>query len=203
VAKEAFLLSAALPVLIFLPFHIELRYFAPWMPLLMLWLAKGIEALGEWVEETRTKLWPGASWPKGLASWVCISLTGGLLLYFLAAQVATVQDGLAGMNYGRREAGLWLHENTPSDALVMSRDTEVPFYAQRPWTPSPNEEYERYIAYVRKRGGQYLVVDEREATVIRPQLSLLMKENSPPPELRHMYTADDPLGRTVVYEVLY
>ena len=42
--KELFLIASVVPVLIFLPFHIELRYFAPMLPLLLLWLAKGIDA---------------------------------------------------------------------------------------------------------------------------------------------------------------
>jgi hypothetical protein len=107
------------------------------------------------------------------------------------------------MNPSRRQAGLWLRANAAADALVMSRDPEVPFYAERSWVASPNEEYPRFIAYVRKRGANYLVVDEREVTVIRPQLSLLLDETSPPAELRHIYTADDPRGKTIVYEVLY
>jgi hypothetical protein len=85
----------------------------------------------------------------------------------------------------------------------MSRDTEVPFYAERRWAATPNEEYDRFIAYVRKRGAAYLVVDEREVTVIRPQLSLLLNEDAPPTGLRHVYTAPDIRGKTIVYEVLY
>jgi hypothetical protein len=107
------------------------------------------------------------------------------------------------MNPSRREAGLWLRENAVADALVMSRDPEVPFYAERRWVASPNEEYAPFIAYVRKRGADYLVVDEREVTVIRPQLGFLLDESSPPGELRRVYTAYDPRGKTIVYEVCY
>jgi hypothetical protein len=107
------------------------------------------------------------------------------------------------MSTSRRAAGFWLQENSPADAMVMSRDTEVPFYAERSWAATPNEEYSRFISYVRKRGASYVVVGEREVTVIRPQLSFLMDESSPPPELQHVYTARDDQGKAVVYEVLY
>jgi hypothetical protein len=123
--------------------------------------------------------------------------------YFLVLQPRVLSNGLANMNAGRREAGLWLKAHSEPQALVMSRDTEVPFYAERHWVATPNEEYDRFIAYVRKRGGNYLVVDEREITVIRPQLSLLLNEESPPSGLRHVYTAADPQGKTIVYQVLY
>ncbi len=202
-AKEAYLLAGALPALIFLPFHIELRYFAPWMPLLMLWLAKGVEALGEWAEQSvRQPKLASARW-QGVSMWVMSLLAAGLMFYFAIVTPRAAADGVAGLNWSRREAGLWLKENTPADALIMSRDTEVPFYAERRWTPTPNEEYERFIAYVRQRGARYVVVDEREVTVIRPQLDLLLDAASPPPGLRHLYTAPDPMGKTIVYEVEY
>jgi hypothetical protein len=126
-----------------------------------------------------------------------------LVLYFVVLQPRVVRDGLAEMNLSRREAGNWLKAHALAEALIMSRDTEVPFYAERRWAATPNEEYARFIAYVRKRGAAYLVVDEREVTVIRPQLSLLLNEDAPPPGLRHVYTAPDLRGKTIVYEVLY
>jgi 4-amino-4-deoxy-L-arabinose transferase-like glycosyltransferase len=204
--KELFLAAAILPVFIFLPFHIELRYFAPMLPILLLWVAKGIAALADWLDQTRTNLRSSpqqkvvpSGWGRGLT--ILLSLL--LVLYFVILQPRVVRDGLAGMDLSRRAAGNWLKAHAPADALIMSRDTEVPFYAERRWAATPNEEYERYVAYIRKRGAAYLVVDEREVTVIRPQLSLLLNEDAPPPGLRHVYTAPDPRGETIVYEVLY
>jgi 4-amino-4-deoxy-L-arabinose transferase-like glycosyltransferase len=204
--KELFLAAAILPVFVFLPFHIELRYFAPMLPILLLWVAKGIAALADWWEQTSTNLrFPlpqdvaRVGWGRGVA--VLLSLL--LVLYSALLQPRVVSDGLAGMNVSRRDVGNWLKTHAPSEALIMSRDTEVPFYAERRWAATPNEEYARFIAYIRKRGAAYLVVDEREVTVIRPQLSLLLNEEAPPPGLRHVYSAPDPRGKTIVYEVLY
>jgi len=223
-AKEVFLVACVLPVLIFLPFHIELRYFAPMLPVLLLWLARGIVALAAWLQQTWENLrsaspplrygdapQPQAAEHLGLVrpgrGRLSLALSILLLIlistYFLVLQSRVVNAGLAGMNPSRRQAGLWLKANSPADALIMSRDTEVPFYAERRWAAAPNEEYERFIAYVRKRGADYLIVDEREVTVIRPQLRLLLDEASPPPELQHVYTADDARGKTIVYKVLY
>jgi len=130
-------------------------------------------------------------------------LSALVVLYFLVLQPKVVSQGLAGMTTTRRQVGLWLNENSAADAMVMSRDTEVPFYAERRWAATPNEEYPIFMAYVRKRGASYLVVDEREAEVVRPQLGLLLDESSPPEGLRHVYTARDNKGRTIIYEVLY
>jgi 4-amino-4-deoxy-L-arabinose transferase-like glycosyltransferase len=206
--KELFLAAAVLPVFVFLPFHIELRYFAPMLPILLLWVAKGIAALADWLRQTaanlRSPLKPDAERvPAGLGRGVTVLLSLLLVLYFAVLQPMVMRDGVAGVNVSRREAGSWLKAHAPSDALIMSRDTEVPFYAERRWAATPNEEYDRFIAYVRKRGAAYLVVDEREVTVIRPQLSLLLNEDAPPTGLRHVYTAPDIRGKTIVYEVLY
>ncbi|MBC7260425.1 MAG: hypothetical protein H5T63_00300, partial [Chloroflexi bacterium] len=201
--KEAFLFAIVLPVFIFLPFHIELRYFAPMLPVLLLWLAKGMDALSDWLQRTWTTWRPNVTSSPGIAMGFMVFACALVVLYFLVLQPLVVLDGLAGMNPSRREAGLWLKANSAPDALIMSRDTEVPFYAERRWAATPHEDYSRFIAYVRKRGANYLVVDEREITVIRPQLRLLLNEDAPPPGLRHVYTAHDPRGKTIVYEVLY
>jgi len=201
--KEIFLIGAVLPVSIFLAFHIELRYFAPLLPVLFLWLAQGIRALGDWLQQTWAS-WNPARDPDTRLSLVSSMVVSVLILaYFLMLQPRVLSDGLANMNPSRREAGLWLMVNAAPDSLVMSRDPEVPFYAERDWVATPNEEYARFIDYVRKRGADYLIVDEREVTVIRPQLRHLLDEDSPPSELRHLYTADHPRGKTIVYEVLY
>jgi hypothetical protein len=139
----------------------------------------------------------------GLTAALSILFTVTVLAYFLALQPRAVSDGLANMSTSRRAAGVWLKENSPAGAMIMSRDTEVPFYAERSWAATPHEEYPRFISYVRKRGANYIVVDEREATVIRPQLSVLMDESSPPAGLEQVYTARDDQGKTVVYEVIY
>lgn len=201
--KELFLVASVLPVFIFLPFHVELRYFAPLMPILLLWLAKGINALADWVQRTWTNLRSSARQPSGLTLSLSVLASALVLLYFLALQPLVVREGLAGMNTSGRQAGLWLKANSAPQSMVMSRDTEVPFYAERGWAATPHEEYPRFITYVRHRGADYLVVNEREVTVIRPQLGLLLDESAPPPEVRHIYTAHDRRGKTIVYEVLY
>ena len=202
-ANELFLVAAALPVLTFMPFHIELRYFAPMLPILLIWVAKGIDALAQWAKETAVSLGFPTRWQRGLCYAALVIPSATLLLYFALMHPQVVQEGLAGMGTSRREAGLWLKRNSPIDAMVMSRDTEVPFYAERRWAATPHEDYPRFIAYVRKRGADYLVVDQREVTVVRPQLRLLLDEDTPPPELLHAYTAYDSSGKTIVYKVIH
>jgi len=54
--REAFLATSALPVLAFLPFHVELRFFSPAFPILLMWAAHGLEGIGAWLAATWTNL---------------------------------------------------------------------------------------------------------------------------------------------------
>jgi hypothetical protein len=189
-------------VFVFLPFHIELRYFAPIFPILLLWLARGIDAFASWLQQTWENWGSPLTQGSSLGRVLLVLLAVPVLVYFLLLQPRVVHRGLENMNPSRREAGLWLRANSPEHVLIMSRDPEVPFYAQRDWAATPNEEYRVFIDYLRRRGADYLVIDEREVTVIRPQLSFLLDANSPPPELRHVYTAGAPGATAIVYEVL-
>jgi hypothetical protein len=171
------------------------------LPILLLWVARGIAALADWLHRTLAGL-GSATRASAVSAGLCVLLSALMLLYFQLLQPRIIREGLAGMSTTRRDVGLWLKQNSSPQSMIMSRDTEVPFYAERRWAATPHEDYSRFIAYVRKRGADYLVVDEREATVIRPQLDFLANDDSPPPELRHVYTAHDANGKTIVYEVL-
>ena len=97
--------------------------------------------------------------------------------------------------------GLWLRANTPPDAVIMARDLSVAVYAERDWVPSPHADYEHYIAYARAHGADYLVADEWELTVLRPQLRLLLDTASPPSDLELVYECRDEKGVTLVYRI--
>lgn len=197
----AMLLAFCLPLASFLPFHIELRYFAPLFPVLLLWVAEGITEFGHWWHETLSCLLKHESHPV----WITLGTrlpAFALCALFLALQPLVVANGLADMNPAPREAGLWLKANTPPETLLMTRDTQVPFYAERPWIPSANEPYERLIYYARKNRAQYWVVDEREVTVIRPQLSFLTDTANPPPELEFVRKFPGVKWAVIVYRIV-
>ena len=199
--KEVFLLLCTCPVLIFLAFHIEIRYFAPAFPILLIWTANGLAALGRWLCKTVEKLrGDGAlTWRWSGALKVAPAIV--VLVFFAALLPQAVADGVASLSFSHKEAGLWLREHTASDALVMSRDAEVAFYAERDWVVSPFAEYEQFMDYARHHNADYLVVDQREATVVRPQLGFLLDEEHPPPELEYLYTAHSSKSKAVIYRI--
>jgi hypothetical protein len=56
-----------------------------------------------------------------------------------------------------------------------------------------------FVQYARARGVDYVVVDEREVTVIRPHMQALLYAETAPPEFRLLYQYAGNKGRTLVY----
>jgi hypothetical protein len=68
----------------------------------------------------------------------------------------------------QKRIGLWLNQNTPSDAIIMSNSPQEAFYANREFVllpqgtlvrGKPGKSYEEIICFARERGIQYILVD--------------------------------------------
>jgi hypothetical protein len=202
---------SVLPVLSFLPFHVETRFFSPAFPALLIWLSKGIVEFSRWAGRTGARLLnrelgdrnPLFSQPgRRIASWTMGIVLVLLMLFLGAMHYRTVTAGMRGLSYAHKIAGLWLRDNTPSSASIMSRDLAIALYAERGFVVSPRAEYAAYIDYARRKGATHLVVDERELTVLRPHLALLGDPDDPPPGLRPVFVGSDANGRTIVYQLV-
>lgn len=208
--NEGLLWFGILPVLSFLPFHVEIRFFSPAMPALLIWVAEGLWAMGAWFAETvaqwRSEKPSVAPPPPPATKPVVQTVAASVLLIILLAYMSwmhwrTIDAGMKDLSYAHKMAGLWLKENAPADASIMSRDLAVSLYAERKFVVSPRAEYAEYLAYARKKGATYLLVDERELRTIRPHLSFLLDDANPPPELEPVYSSVDGRGRTILYRI--
>jgi 4-amino-4-deoxy-L-arabinose transferase-like glycosyltransferase len=199
--KELFWVAALLPPFAFLTLHIELRFFAPIFPALLLWVAKGADDLGEWWCET-VQGWdlPLFSKPGWAVVWRILPLAA-LLCFFVAMQPAAIRVGQTGTDFGNKRVGLWLQANVEPEARVMSRDVAVAVYADRAWAPSPHADYVAYLRYARYHKADYLVVSRWEATVLRPQLASLLDAANPPPEVELVHREGGAQGETLVYRL--
>jgi len=208
--NEVLLWFGVLPVFSFLPFHIEIRFFSPAMPALLIWVAAGLWAIGAWLAETVAQ-WrseqgagdraePGEAGPRSQVATVAL-LLALLLAYMGWMHWRTIDAGMRDLSYAHKMAGLWLKENSPADASIMSRDLAVSLYAERQFVVSPRADYADYMAYARRKGATYLLVDERELRTLRPHLSFLLDDSDPPPELEPVYRGADGRGRTILYRI--
>ncbi|MFQ5496169.1 MAG: hypothetical protein ACE5EX_12405, partial [Phycisphaerae bacterium] len=198
--REALLAMGLLPLITFLPFHVELRFFAPAFVVLLIWSADGLARFGDWLVATAHALWPPLVAGKRT---LALSLLPGALaiVCLLVAMPAAYREGLQSTDFGHKDAGLWLHENTPADAVVLTRDIAVALYAERAWVPSPHAEFDAYLGYALRHGADYLVADERELTVLRPHLGFLLDTGNPPPGLVAVYDRAGNKGRVIVYRL--
>ena len=215
-AGETVLWFAILPVLAFLPFHVEARFFSAAFPVLLIWLSSGVWELGAWVVETLWH-WRHASavggetlrpssrdaiYPDRPAQPIAVSLLlVGLALYLGLAHYRVVTRGRRDLSYAHKEVGIWLKENTDSDSAIMTRDLALSLYAERGFVASPRAGYADYLDYARRKGADYVVVDEYELRTLRPHLSFLLDEVNPPEDLAFIYAAVDGRGRTLVYRI--
>ena len=181
------LIAAALPVVTFLAFHVQQRFFVPALPPLLIWAGAGLEEMRRWLAGRGVR-------------------AAGLLLalpvagYLVWGNVVYARRGLATSDFAHEEAGRWLRRNSPADARVMTRDTAIPVYGLRRQAYFPRAPWPRVMEYARSRGATHLAIDEREASELRPWLAFLFT-GPLPPELRLVHETRDRHGRVRLFEL--
>ncbi len=199
-AVEMYWFAALLPVFAaFLPFHMEIRFFAPALPIALAWVGRGAVATGDWAADTLQALVGTRSLRARLRRFLEILPTLMVSLAFAGLSVLAVRQGQKSVDFGHRAAGLWLRDHAPAGSVVMARDLAIALYAEREWVPSPRAEMPQFLEYAAAHGVDYVVVDERELTVIRPHLASLLNPEEAPSGLRLVYEYDGNKGRTLVY----
>jgi len=204
--QELFLIAAMLPPFAFLALHIEIRFFAPVFPLLLIWVAQGLDTLGIWLRDT-VRTWEIARIGEASRTARTLSLLPlvGLLLFFAVAQPILARSYQQGTDYSYKEAGLWLKAHSPAEAVILSRDVAVAVYADRAWVPSPHADYDALLEYARYHHVNYIVTSDHEITALRPMLSMLLDAQNPPREVELVQVIRGAPGqgdgRTLVYRL--
>jgi hypothetical protein len=196
VAYEAFLVAALIPFSVFLVFHIEARFFAPALPVLLLWAAHGARELGHWLSQT-VALWRGRPLAGGrtmaLMQW---GPAGMLVLLLMSLLPLTARAAQARVPLYYKTVGLWLRAHTPAGTKVMTYQDAITFYADRVQVPLPRTDWPGVLKEARAQEAGYLVVEEAALRRIRPQLAFLLE--STPPELALVHSFEG--GPTRVYQ---
>lgn len=186
--QNLFLLAALFPALIFPLSVVDARYLLPLVPAGMLWAARGLADVDNWFDRHAV---PWRIYKPPLAT---------LALFVLFA----VSDMTAMLFIPRpiefRAAGLVLRANIPSNEPILVRKRQIAFYANLAYYSLPFSDLPGVLAYADQKGADYFVVDDRTATITRPQLAYLLTDQSSA-RIQMIYeNADGP--KVVVYRIL-
>jgi len=144
-----------------------------------------------------------ATWSRRVPAWpIAGLLVATLIIAGVWGQWTTHNIGQASQTPLHEAAGLWLAEHSAPDAAVMSRNSEIALYADRPLVAFPNATWEQVMAYGRARAARYLVTDDWEISRRRPQLSALLNPATAPSDLVHEVSFSDGRRTTLVYRVI-
>ncbi len=196
IRAELFLLAALLPLAIVPLFHVQTRLLAPWVPIALIWAARGLHALMLWAHET-LRPWPRL---RGLGFLWAVVVLLAVMLFLVKGQVTMAQAGQRSYSFSHKQAAQWLAEYSEPDAVIMTRNAEIGVYANRKVVPLPNATWPQILAYAQARQARYLVIDSWEMETVRPQLQSLANPSTAPPEVQYLADFSDPNRQTFIYQ---
>jgi 4-amino-4-deoxy-L-arabinose transferase-like glycosyltransferase len=210
-SKEIYLLLFCVATLIgyaMLPDAIEGRLLLPLLPLLLCWVARGIEEVGNGFGRLlkRIKFSEALSLKAADALRAAVMAAVGLSLLPWVAH--TFIRGQLNQPIEHKQAGMWIGEHAAADALVMATNPYAAFYARRKSLYLPAEEYLTVIEHARRQKVDYLVIDE--GVISRghwgnneySNLKFLLDEQSRHPELELVYKFDGLPNRKILIYTL-
>jgi 4-amino-4-deoxy-L-arabinose transferase-like glycosyltransferase len=105
----------------------------------------------------------------------------------------------------QRKVGLWLKQNTPQDAIIMSNSPQETFYADREFMLLPSgisrrghrgQSYDEVIHYARTKGVGYILVNKNTH-----EMNPGFIESIRPADLKEIFRRAD--QASIIYEVIY
>jgi hypothetical protein len=156
-------LLPALPLIV-LPvfsFRMDGRYWAPYLPIVLVAAASCFEQLGRWLSRPRLRQ----------AAWIALAVV--MLAGLVAVNASAMRQ--IGREYeyypGIRSAGLWLRTRVPRETIVAARKPYVSFWAWCRYARTPDHVgASSIVSWARRAGAQYLEVNAWVAATVSPEL---------------------------------
>jgi 4-amino-4-deoxy-L-arabinose transferase-like glycosyltransferase len=172
----------------------SIRFSVPLIPISLFWAGAGVLEIQRYLQ--RVKI----SNPE---KWVSF-----LIILFILIQLPQSLRPERRHRLDQKNVGLWLKENTPKDAVIMSNSPIEAFYAERefvllpiglPMAGIPGKTYQEIIQVARKKKIRYILINKNTR-----ELNPDFKESIRPTDLREFYRYQEKNGNiTIVYEVTY
>lgn len=187
---------------------IEERLLLPLLPLLLGWVASGIEEVGHRLDRLLERL--KFSRARSLKAGEALRAAGmaALVLSLLPWIAQTFIRGQLNQPVEHKQAGAWIREHSDAAALVMATNPYAAFYAGRKPLYLPAEEYLTVIEHATRRQVDYLVIDE--GVISRghwgnneySNLKFLLDERTHHPQLELVYKFDGLPNRKILIYTL-
>jgi len=174
--KEIFCLAvaASLFAILFAVQWFEIRFALPMFLVLLLWSAKGMDALGEWAQQTWGNIRQATDrLTAGIANTMRVAL---ILALSGLALAGTIKDPPFPeeneSNLSQKEAGLWLRGHSPNQGekgrvQILSSLGIVAFYAGGEYWPLPYAEGPTALRYLEKIAPDFVVLENSKRPYLR------------------------------------
>ncbi|MCK4236560.1 MAG: glycosyltransferase family 39 protein [Candidatus Krumholzibacteria bacterium] len=165
-AELVVLIMGIFPFLFYPIFRIDIRYVVPFLPLYLMWAARGCVVIVDWLRENVT--------PRPVPAAVV------LLVVFLSLVPVTIRRYSWTRNsqpVEYAEIGRWIRENEGEGARVLAHSgCSIGYYAGNPKAAFiPWTDVQGLLRYARYHDFDYLVVDENYIGTYRPTLIELLE----------------------------
>jgi 4-amino-4-deoxy-L-arabinose transferase-like glycosyltransferase len=195
---EGFLIANLLvyaPILFWLASssYISHRYFVPFVVLCLVWSGRGFTETYVWLrQKLSSKRWEKVRFleSRGL---LCLTL-----ITVIAILPSTIHPSRKG-KIARKEAGLWVKNNSASKPPIYTDMVQVNHYAGGQWIPLRDVDlsYDELISRAEKTGADFLVLSEEHIERICPTFFEMRR----PEDLREVFRVSGDKETIVVYRV--
>ncbi len=191
-------------------FHVTERYLLPMVPIVLIWSARGIDPLVEWIQSLMTAL--SDVWNNKLSSLFPVMIVMLLIGSFIAPGLIrmALKNPSAPDQWAEpiemKKAGLWMRGHCQQPPVIMAWNHAISFYAGnydiRQTVSIPQNQLDRVLAYARNRGAKYIALNEKNKQDF-PTISYLLDETQAPATLKVVYKDDSIHGlKTIIYEIV-
>ncbi len=200
------LVAVNLPVFAFSNLSVGISYILPLFMLLLILFCFGVS----FIEDLLLKLLNSSTGfvrltaVRGILSIAAVSLIGVITLKPVWERNTCEDFRLYSESqyFFLKETGLWIGRNTPDNTKLMTRWSNIPFYAGRPWAPLVDGSIPEVIRYAKSKNVKLLVIDSNAVPYRRPQLEPLLDPSVPHEGLMPVYAQYRYGILVIIYQVV-
>lgn len=200
--KASVLFLAFVPYLAFPFFIVDPRYFVPFVPIIIIWTARGIVEASAWIAGLSKDADPAGPAPQKMQNLTGTALIILVIMSFIPFTFRSFLRHETGAANIYKETGKWIQSNLPQGSVLICRRPFIPFYAGKEQIALPFATLDKILKYARYKGADYLIVDDNEIGA-RPGLKPLFEEDYPVKDLKIVHKFKDMSGKRIfIYQIL-